>query len=163
MRPLSPCLLALALLLAPRLAQADDGDEFIIHGFRAPSIGVEQKSGWIGLHVGLYPAIVDKNAEGQTRTTWFIKTGLTAYFLGFDTGAGRPSSPYVGVSLVQGLNNGWNVSHAANSGSGVIMEGGFRWAAYRGLDLRMGASLLVGFDGRTRVAPTPGVSWSRRW
>ena len=148
------------LAAAPTTARAAPDREIIVHGFRAPSTGVELREGVIGFHVGFYPTTLDKAPDGDDRTTWFLKTGLTVYFLGFDLGSGRDSSPYVGLSLVQGLGNEWDVSKSTTTGAGGTFEAGFRWAVYEGLDLRLGASLLAGFDGRTRVRPTPGISWA---
>lgn len=148
------------LLLVASSALARPDREIMVHGFRAPSTGVELRQGVLGFHIGLYPTTIDEGSDGEPRTTWFIKTGLTAYFLGFDAGSGRDSSPYVGLSLVQGLGNAWDVSRSATTGAGGIVEAGFRWAAYEGLDLRLGGSVLVGFDGRVLVRPTPGIGWS---
>lgn len=61
---------------------------------------------------------------------------------------------------MQGLNNEWNVGKSVKAGSGLTFELGFRWAAWRGLDLRLGASVLIGFDGRVLFAPTPGLGWA---
>ena len=133
--------------------------ELILHGFRAPSTGVELRDGWIGFHVGFYPTTIDRGSEGP-RTTWFVKTGLAAYWAQFDTGSGRMSGFYSGVSLVQGLNHEWNVSQSTKHGAGMVVESGFSWAVYRGLELRLGAAWLVGFDGRMRVNPTPGIGWA---
>jgi hypothetical protein len=152
--------LVLGVALPGTPAAAKPDRELIVHGFRAPSTGVELRQGVLGFHVGLYPTAIDEAPNGDSRTTWFLKTGLTAYFLGFDTGSGRDSSPYVGVSLVQGLGNAWDVSRSTTTGAGGTFEAGFRWAAYEGLDLRLGASVLAGFDGRVRVRPTPGIGWS---
>jgi len=44
-------------------------------------------------------------------------------------------------------------------GSGVTFDGGLRWASAMGLDLRLGAVLLAGFDGRMRWNPAPGIGW----
>jgi hypothetical protein len=134
--------------------------ELMLHGLRAPSIGLEFREQWMGFHVGLYPAIVDEGPDGDSRTTWFIKTGVTFYPIGFDAGPGRPSGPYAGVALLQGLGNDWDVSRSATKGSAVFFDLGFRWAVWMGLDIRIGVSALLGFDGRTHIAPTPGISWS---
>jgi hypothetical protein len=158
--PMWAAALVLGLVLPAGPAAAGPDRELIVHGFRAPSTGVELRQGVLGFHVGLYPTTIDHASNGDSRTTWFLKTGLTAYFLGFDTGSGRDSSPYVGLSLVQGLGNDWDVSRSTKTGAGGIVEAGFRWAVYEGLDLRLGASVLAGFDGRIRVNPTPGIGWS---
>lgn len=156
---LVPFALALAVSAVPDTEDHVDR-ELMIHGFRSPSTGIELRESFLGFHVGLYPTTIDENAAGESRTTWFLKFGLTAYFLGFDTGSGRESSPFVGVSLVQGLNNDWDVSESVTGGTGVMFDAGFRWAAWRGLDLRLGAMGLLGFDGRFLVRPAPGLSWS---
>jgi hypothetical protein len=148
------------LFASPAQAEPLPRREIIVNGFRAPSTGIELRDGWLGFHLGLYPTTIDTNADGAPRTTFFLKVGVLAYPLQFDTGSGRPSSPYVGLSLVQGLNNDWDVTRAAGAGSGGLAEIGFRWAAYRGLDLRLGVALLVGFDGRIQVNPTPGIGWA---
>lgn len=134
--------------------------ELMLHGFRAPSMGVELREDWIGFHVGFYPTIVDKGADGKGRTTWFAKTGVTFYPWQFDAGSGRPSGLYLGVALVQGLNNDWDASKSATTGAGGFFDAGFRWAAFKGFDLRLGAGALVGFDGRFEFNFTPGFSWA---
>jgi hypothetical protein len=133
--------------------------EVILHGFRAPSMGVELREDWIGFHVGVYPTILDKGADGKGRTTWFAKTGVTFYPFQLDLGSGRPSGLYVGIALMQGLGNAWDASKSATSGAGGFFDLGFRWAAFKGFDLRLGAGALVGFDGRTAFNFTPGFSW----
>lgn len=131
-----------------------------LHAFRSPSIGLEVRQGFLGLHVGAFPLLLDTAPEGGARTTWFLKAGLTAYFLRYDLGSGRPSSLFASVSLVQGLNNDWNVSTSVTRGTGVHGEVGVVWAAWRGLDVRLGVGFLLGFDGRYSVHPTPGFSWT---
>lgn len=134
--------------------------QFSLHGFRSPSMGVELREGFLALHVGAFPLIVDSAPEGGPRTTWFLKTGVTAYFLQHDFGSGRPSGLFFSASLVQGLNNDWNAASSVTGGTGVHGELGLVWAAWRGLDLRIGIGALLGFDGRLNVHPTPGLSWS---
>lgn len=131
-----------------------------VNAFRSPSIGVEVRQGFLSLHVGAFPLIIDATPEGGARTTWFLKAGLTAYFLRYDLGSGRPSSLFASVSLVQGLNNDWNVNTSVTRGTGVHGEVGVVWAAWRGLDVRLGLGFLLGFDGRFNVHPTPGFSWT---
>jgi hypothetical protein len=98
----------LALLLAaPAAAHADDAlaeRELTVHGFRSPSMGVELRDHALGFHVGLFPLIADDGLDGS-RTTWFLKTGLTVYPVRFALGSRRPSGPFASVSLLQGLNN----------------------------------------------------------
>lgn len=160
-RAVPAALFGLGLAFAPESrAEALPRRELIVNGFRAPSTGIELRDGWLSYHLGFYPTTIDTNVDGAPRTTWFLKVGLLAYPLQFDTGSGRPSSPYIGLSLVQGLNHDWDVTRDAGSGSGGLAEVGFRWAAYRGLDIRLGAALLAGFDGRIKLNPTPGIGWA---
>lgn len=133
--------------------------ELTVHGFRSPSMGVELRDGWLGFHLGLFPLIADEGDDG-TRTTWFVKTGVTAYPWRVDLGSGRLSGPFVSLSLMQGLNNEWNVSTSVGDGAGVHGELGFRWAVTSGLDLRLGLGVLFGSEGRVVVHPTPGISWT---
>jgi hypothetical protein len=162
-------ILALACCAAPLLADASpelprgtaalNGRTLTVHGFRSPSIGVELSEGSIGLHVGIFPLIADDGDDGA-RTTWFAKTGLTVYPLRLDLGSGRSSGPFASLSLMQGLNNEWDVARSVRRGTGVHGELGFVWAIGAGLDLRLGIGVLVGADDRVVLHPTPGVSWS---
>ena len=61
-------------------------------------------------------------------------------FLRFDLGSGRPSSLFTSVSLVQGTNNEWDVGRSIIHGTGVHGELGVVWAAWRGLDVRLGCA-----------------------
>lgn len=153
----------LALLLAaPAAAHADDAlaeRELTVHGFRSPSMGVELRDHALGFHVGLFPLIADDGLDGS-RTTWFLKTGLTVYPVRFALGSRRPSGPFASVSLLQGLNNEWNVAESVSQGTAIHGELGFRWALGQGLDLRLGIGIAAGSEGRVIVHPTPGISWS---
>ena len=134
--------------------------EVILHGFRSPGMGLEFREGPLGFNLSMYPTVVDKNGSGLERTTWFAKVGLTGYFLGVDTGSGRMSSLYASAALMQGLNNKYDVSRSVAEGTALVVDVGARWAAYKGLDFRLGVSVLVGLDGSVSVNPTPGISWA---
>jgi hypothetical protein len=151
----APALLALlvtTLLLPAATASAPPEREIIVHVFRAPSIGMEVRQGLFGVHVGAYPTVIDRDGDGAHRTTWFVKAGVSAYVLGLAAGSTRTSNLYVGLALMRGLHQGW--------GWAGFVDAGFRWAAWQGLDLRLGAGLLVERDGRVRLNPTPGASWT---
>ncbi len=153
-------LLAGFAITAPAVAEVETAErELTLHGFRSPSTGVELRDGWLGFHVGAFPLIADEGRDGS-RTTWFLKTGLTAYPWRLNLGSDRPSGPFVSVSLMQGMNNEWDVAISAKRGTGIHGEAGFRWAVGAGLDLRLGAGVLVGSDNRVVVHPTPGIGWS---
>jgi hypothetical protein len=151
-------LLTLCLLGMARLGAQDQ--KVVLHGFRNPATGVEIRQAAVGFVVGFYPTTVDSGPEGENRTTWFTKTGIFWYPFGFDAGELGLLEPYMGVSLVQGLGNAWNVSESILHGSGMTFDAGLRWALLGGLDLRLGAVLLVGFDGRLYWNPAPGIGRS---
>jgi hypothetical protein len=126
--------------------------EIIIHGFRSPSIGVELRRGWFGVHGGFYPTIISFEEGGAKNNTWFLKSGVTAYVFRVSTGGSRKSEVFVSASALRGLNHGWK-----NAGQ---IEPGFRWAVTKQMDLRVGASFLVGEDRHTHINPTIGLSWT---
>jgi hypothetical protein len=47
-----------------------------------------------------------------------------------------------------------------DAGTAFGAEAGVRWAAWRGLDLRLGVAVLATAEGDVYVNPTPGLSWS---
>lgn len=151
-------LLTLCLLQTASLGAQDQA--VVLHGFRNPVTGVELRRNAIGFVLGFYPTTVDTGPEGENRTTWFTKTGIFWYPLEVKAGNLGLLEPYLGVSLVQGLGNAWDVSESILHGSGVTFDAGLRWALSGGLDLRLGAVLLAGFDGRLYWNPAPGIGWS---
>jgi hypothetical protein len=126
--------------------------ELLLHGWRSPSIGVEYRRGFLGVHAGAYPTVISHDARGGTETTWFAKAGLTGYFLPLRLTSERASTVFVSIAYLRGLNRGWD--------DALFLETGFRWAVWKGLDLRLGAGLLLAPGQSPRVNPTPGVSWS---
>ncbi|GAB4464580.1 MAG: hypothetical protein OHK0029_34670 [Armatimonadaceae bacterium] len=149
---------AVALGISPATAQdapsAPPIRELMVHGFRSPSIGLEYREGLLGYHAGLYPTIVDEKPGGGSRTTNFLKVGVTAYVLPVRLSQGRPSEVFVSAAYTRGLKNGW--------GNGFFAETGFRWAVTSGLDLRLGVGFLFDENHAPRVNPTPGISWRIR-
>lgn len=131
--------------------------EFILHGFRAPVTGVELREGPLGFHLGVYPTILGDDGV----TTWFTKMGLSLYFLSFaGTAEGRESGFVASVSLMQGLSGDRAVTLDLQRGTAFAGDLAFRWAVWKGLDLRIGVSLIGTAAGELFVNPTPGVSWS---
>jgi hypothetical protein len=126
--------------------------ELLLHGWRSPSIGVEYRRGFLGIHAGAYPTVISRDARGDTETTWFAKAGLTGYFLPLRLTSERASTLFVSVAYLRGLNRDWD--------DALFLETGFRWAVWKGLDLRLGVGLLLAPGQSPRVNPTPGVSWS---
>jgi hypothetical protein len=128
--------------------------EINVNAFRSPSMGVEYKAGFASVHVGMYPTVISKDQFGHNRTTWFFKAGFTFYPYPVSILEQRPSSPYFSIAYVRGLQHGFR--------NGVMTDVGFRWIAYKGLDLRLGVGLLQSPPNGIRINPTPGIGWSFR-
>jgi hypothetical protein len=135
------------------------GKELMINGFRAPSIGLEYRTGAISLHAGAYPTIInDEGLRGVAGTTWFGKAGITFWFLPVRMMNSERSSFYAGASYLSDFDKaGWG--HSAQ------VEAGFRWVIYQGLFARLGASVLYA-PGRMcavddcatfKVRPNPAI------
>lgn len=130
--------------------------EFSINGFRNPSMGLEYRSMSISLHVGFYPTIVSQDDNGKNETTSFIRAGVSLWFLPVGDRI-NPSSFYASLSFVRGLNKKYE------GDSGLLTDVGFRWMAWEGLNLRIGAALLASPGHEPKVNPTPGISYSLFW
>jgi hypothetical protein len=139
---------ARADILAPESGSFADSREVMLHGFRAPSIGAEYRHGFVGLHAGAYTSVLDTPGKA----TWFFKAGVTGYFLPVRLTSDRFSSFYASASWLRGLDGEWS--------SAFMPEAGFRWAIWKGIDLRLGAAVLLAPGKRVHVNPTPGISWS---
>jgi hypothetical protein len=116
-------------------------------------MGLEYRLGDFAGHAGLYPTIISKNAAGTNQTSWFVRAGLTYFFLGHSFYGQRPSEVYVSGSYLRGLNLGHG--HAA------LSEAGYRWMVWRGLNVRLGVALLLETGRDAKVNPTPGIGWSQ--
>jgi hypothetical protein len=155
------CVVATAALAAAcllvRPAAADPSvrrteQELNLNVFRNPSIGVEYRRGWLAGHVGMYPTIISKDETGDNETTWFAKVGVTAFFLGTSLYGQRESEVYVSTSYMRGLNHG--------RGNGALVDVGYRWMVWGGLNVRLGVAALLEPGHRTKINPTPGIGWS---
>jgi hypothetical protein len=136
------------------------GQELMLNGFRAPSMGLEYRLGIVSLHAGAYPTIVNEGQTAADGTTWFAKAGASLWFLPIRMLGNERSSFYAGVSYVKNIDGeGW--------GHGAQVEAGFRWVVYKGAFLRLGASVLYA-PGRvcaedcstTKLRPNPGIGWA---
>lgn len=127
--------------------------EFSINGFRNPSLGLEYRYAEFSVHIGFYPTIISKDANGVNETTSFARAGVSVWFLPVGI-AVNPSSFYASLSLVRGLNKGYEADN------GLLIDTGFRWMAWEGLNLRIGAALLASSGHKPRLNPTPGISYS---
>lgn len=122
--------------------------ELSINGFRNPSIGAEYRADHVSMHAGYYVT----NFESGV-TTRFLKTGLTYWLLPVGHKE-NPSSFYTSVSYARGLSREYKDENAA------IAEVGFRWMAYKGLNIRIGAAALAAKGKDLKINPTPGISYS---
>lgn len=137
----------------PALAQSRfSRHELAINAFRNPSIGLEYRLRQVSVHGGYYHTVVSQEA-GQNVTTSFIRAGATVWYLP----VGRrenPSSFYSSASYLRGLDREYEGQNA------VLLETGFRWMVWRGLNIRIGAAALKASGKDWKVNPTPGISYS---
>ncbi len=151
-----------ALCTAPEQAQAQEQhqsmrtefsqQELSLNFFRNPSIGLEWRYSQVSIHAGYYLTNFEPNV-----TTEFIRSGVTFWFLPIASNGDAPSSLYSSVSYLHGLTREWTGT------SGVMLEAGFRWMPWRGLNVRLGVDVLLSPNQPIRVNPNPGVSWSFVW
>lgn len=130
--------------------------EFSINGFRNPSVGLEYRYTSVSIHIGFYPTIVSTDNNGQNETTSFIRAGISLWFLPIGDRV-NPSSFYASLSFVRGLNKKYE------GDNGLLADAGFRWMAWEGLNLRLGAALLASPGHKPKINPTPGISYSFFW
>jgi hypothetical protein len=121
--------------------------------FRNPSIGLEYRLGPVAVHGGAYPTVISKNAAGKNETSWFVRAGVTTFFLPHVWNDQRPSEFYASASYLRGLNLG--------RGNAALLETGYRWMVWRGLNLRIGVAVLLERGRDVKVNPTPGIGWSQ--
>jgi hypothetical protein len=166
-RILASCLLATGLLSSatPNRAMAapavevaaapDDGpqQELNLNLFRNPSIGIEYRRGAVAVHGGLYPTVISQDATGTNETSWFVRAGVTTFFLGHSFYRQRPSEFYLSGSYLRGLNLG--------HGNAALAEAGYRWMVWRGINLRLGVAALFERGEKVKFNPTPGIGWSQ--
>lgn len=127
--------------------------EFSINGFRNPSIGLEYRYKAVSMHAGYYPTILSQDANDKGLTTSFLRTGLSAWFLPIGKKE-DPSSFYASASYLRGFDRAYRNDNAA------MLETGFRWMIWKGLNVRIGAAVLLSPDHPTYLNPTPGISYS---
>lgn len=143
-------LLALMLVFSS-LASAQDKfpkNALSINAFRNPSIGLEYQRKQFSIHAGYYLTNFKSGV-----TTEFLKTGLTYWFLPVDKKA-MPSSFYAGVSYLRGMTREYKDKNALG------IEAGFRWYAWKGLNLRIGVIALAAKEESWKINPTPSISYS---
>jgi len=144
-------LLSALLLVFSSVAIAQDRfpkNALSINAFRNPSIGLEYQHKQISFHAGYYPT----NFESGV-TTEFLKAGLSYWFL--PVGKKEiPSSFYGGLSYLRGMNGEYKDKNALG------IEAGFRWYAWKGLNLRIGIIALAADGQDLKINPTPAISYS---
>lgn len=122
--------------------------EISVNGFRNPSIGLEYRYQHVSVHAGYYPTNFTSG-----RTTSFLKTGLTLWFLPVGQQA-NPSSFYASGSYVRGLDRQYEAKN------GFAVDLGFRWMVWKGLNVRLGVIGLKAPGRDLEINPTPGLSYS---
>lgn len=122
-----------------------------INGFRNPSIGVEFQQRQFSVHGGYYPT---NFTSGET--TEFLRAGLTYWFLPVDKKE-MPSSFYAGASYLRGFTRDYKDKNA------FAVETGFRWYAWKGLNLRLGVIALTAKGEDLKINPTPSISYSLKF
>lgn len=127
--------------------------EFSINGFRNPSIGLEYRYKIVSVHAGYYPTIISQDANDKGVTTSFLRTGVSAWFLPIGKRE-NPSSFYASASYLRGFDRDYKNDNAA------MVEAGFRWMIWKGLNVRIGAAVLISPDHPTYLNPMPGISYS---
>ena len=137
------------------LAKSQPDEELNINLFRNPSIGIEYRRGAFAIHGGLYPTIISKDEMGAFETSWFVRAGVTHFFLPKSWYGQRPSEFYVSASYLRGL----NLDH----GNAALIDVGYRWMVYRGINVRLGAAVLLERHHDVKLNPTPGIGWSTSW
>jgi hypothetical protein len=65
-----------------------------------------------------------------------------------------PSSFYAGASFARGMTRDYKGANA------LAVEAGFRWFAWKGLNLRLGVVALGASGKGVKINPTPGISYS---
>lgn len=138
----------------PLLAQDRyDGNETSVNLFRNPSMGIEKRVDQISIHIGFYPTVVSKNAEGKNENTSFIKVGMSFWYLPWGDKL-IPSSLFSTFSFVHGL------SRSYKGQNGFMVETGSRVMIEDHFNFRLGAALLKAKEHPWKLNPTPGLSYS---
>ncbi len=144
-------LLLASMLVISSLAFALDKfpkNTLSLNAFRNPSIGLEYQRNQVSVHAGYYITAFESGV-----TTKFLKSGLTYWFI--PVGKKEiPSSFYAGASYLRGINLDYKNENA------LAMEAGFRWYAWKGLNLRIGVIALAADGIDLKINPTPSISYS---
>ncbi|RRB07562.1 hypothetical protein [Larkinella rosea] len=128
-------------------------NELSINGFRNPSIGLEFRHRQVSIHTGYYMTAVSQNSEGNPENTSFIRSGISFWFLPVGRKA-NPSSFYSSLSYVRGLNRTYKDQN------GLMVDAGFRWMVWKGLNVRIGAAMLAAPNHTLKLNPVGGISYS---
>lgn len=122
--------------------------ELSINGYRNPSVGLEYRYGPVSVHAGYYPTALEAGEN-----TNFFKTGVTAWFLPIGQRQ-NPSSFYAGINYLRGYTRDYKGKNAMG------MEAGFRWMAWKGLNVRIGIIAVASEGQSLKVNPASGISYS---
>lgn len=127
-------------------------EELSFNGFRNPSIGLEYRKNQFSVHGGYYVTNFEENI-----TTRFYKVGGSYWFFrkdfSFDQ-SGNPSSFYIGASYGSGINLEYKGKDT------FMMETGYKWYVWRGLNFRLGIIGLFANEESAKLNPTPSINYS---
>ncbi len=130
-------------------AQNNNSKQYLsINMFRNPSIGLEYRYNDFSIHSGYYPTNFESNV-----TTEFIRTGITYWFLPFSKKE-IPSSFYTSISFSKGLTKDYK-----NKDAGMI-EAGISLMIFKGINFRIGTTVLFTKNKKTEINPTPGLNYT---
>ncbi|MFZ4509185.1 MAG: hypothetical protein ACOYON_15975 [Fimbriimonas sp.] len=140
-----------ALVVVSAIASAQsNANKLYIHGFRAPSTGLEYRSGQIGLHAGLYTTILDS----REKSTEFLKIGATYYYRFSNQPQFARFESYLSAAYVRGLNRDYDKK------DGGFFESGVSYQIGRGFEARLGTGLLVAKGFKPELNPTVGLTYT---
>ncbi|WP_266363528.1 hypothetical protein [Tellurirhabdus rosea] len=139
---------SLSLLAQSRFSR----QELAVNAFRNPSVGLEYRHRQVSVHGGYYPTIISQEA-GRNVTTSFVRAGVSVWYLPVGQRQ-NPSSFYSSVSYLRGLDRDYDGTNA------VLLDTGFRWMIWQGLNLRVGVAALKASGRDWKINPTPGISYS---
>ncbi|TWI85805.1 hypothetical protein IQ13_0974 [Lacibacter cauensis] len=123
-------------------------NEIGLNFFRNPSIGLEYRYRAFSVHSGIYVTNFERN-----RTWRFFKSGLTFWFLPVGNSV-HPSSFYVQLNFLRGLNLDYKNRHAFSS------DIGYRLMLLKGLQARLGITGIIAKNKPVKINPTPSINYS---
>ncbi len=141
---------SLLILSSSAFAADQNPEKLYIHAFRAPSTGLEYRTGRIGVHAGVYTTILGRGEK----STEFFKLGATYYYRLSNKRQFERFESYFSIGYVRGLNRDYSKK------DGAFFESGFLYELGKGFEVRLGTGMLVAKGFRPEFNPTIGFSYS---